>query len=78
MATNVQIIEKSTGSLLETLPFDKLDLAYKKAAEYEEMGIEVLVEAPTVVESLISELGGDERDKAALVEEIEAEILDHN
>ncbi len=75
MSASVKIIEVNSGQVLFECPIEKSDFAYEKAAEFEEMGLEIKLIHPSVNESLAETLGvqGDplEAFEESLAEEIE-------
>lgn len=75
MAATVKIIEVHSSQVLFECPVEKSDFAYEKAAEFEEMGLEIKLVHPSVNESLATSLGisGDplEAFEESLTEEIE-------
>ncbi len=75
MAATVKIIEINSSQVLFECPVDQSDFAYEKAAEFEEMGLEIRLIHPSVNESLAQTLGisGDplEAFEESLSEEIE-------
>lgn len=75
MTATVKIIEVHSSQVLFECPVEQSDFAYEKAAEFEEMGLEIKLLHPSVNESLANSLGisGDplEAFEESLTEEIE-------
>ncbi len=75
MKSKLRVIEQSSGEVLFECSLEEAEQAYVKAAELEEMGLDVRVEHPGVSETLAASLGleGDSMNalKDSLAEEIE-------
>lgn len=78
MARAIQLIEPNTQQVLESFPLEAEELAYRKATEYEEMGLDVKIVRPTINETLADSLGASEDEKKALRSELDEEILSHD
>jgi len=78
MSTRVQVIDNLSGQVLFETAIDSIEMAYLKAAEYEEMGLDVKVLAPGLTESLISSLGASDEEIAEYKKGLEEEISSHN
>lgn len=78
MSMRVQVIDKISGLILFETSMECIDQAYLKASEYEEMGLDVKVNAPGLTESLISSLGASEEEITAYKSSLEEEINSHN
>ncbi len=59
---HVLVLDKSTQTVLFKCDLSNIELAYKKALEFEEMGIDTEIKAPTLTESLIRSLGATDED----------------
>lgn len=59
---HVLVLDKLSKTVLFQCEIANIDLAYKKALEYEEMGIDTEIKAPTLTESLIRSLGATAED----------------
>lgn len=57
MKTKVRLIEKNSGTVLFECEPEQVDLAYEKAADFEQMGLDVKIEQPTVNQTLADSLG---------------------
>lgn len=58
----VKIVEKMSQTVLFECPLSDIELAYKKALEYEDMGIDTEILSPSLTESLIRSLGATAED----------------
>ena len=57
MKSKVRIIEKNSGQVLFECDPMHVDLAYEKAAGFEEMGLDIRLDVPTVNQTLADSLG---------------------
>jgi predicted amino acid-binding ACT domain protein len=78
MHSRVQVLDQISGQILFECPIEEMDLAYKKAHEYEEMGLDIKIQAPGITETLIKSLGASEADIAKLKQELIDELEGHN
>lgn len=62
MSNIVKVVDKISETVLFECGMGEIELAYKKALEYEEMGIDAIVVAPSLTESLIRSLGATNED----------------
>lgn len=62
MSNTVKVVEKMSQTILFECAFSEIELAYKKALEFENMGIDAEVLAPSLTESLIRSLGATSED----------------
>lgn len=76
MSKKVQV-KDALGQVLFECSIEKLDLAFEKAKEYEEMGIDIKIDAPSLPESLGLALGMSSEDQAILKKELQDEVDDH-
>ncbi len=77
MRLKTRVIEKNGGQVLfECDPVDA-DLAYIKASEYEEMGLDVRVEQPGVNQTLAASLGVEGPGLEVLQDSLAEELEDH-
>ena len=77
MTTKVKVIEINSESTLFECAVDQSEMAYKKAAEFEEMGLEVKLIHPSVNESLATSLGIKGDPLQAFEDSLEEEIEGH-
>ncbi|MAE58592.1 MAG: hypothetical protein CME69_06905 [Halobacteriovorax sp.] len=77
MAQDVKLIDQMTGTELFSCDISEIEKAYAKAEEYEEMGLDVKLVAPSIPETLIKSLGAGESDINKLNETITEEIASH-
>jgi hypothetical protein len=75
--SKIRVIESQTGQLLFECAVEESDKAYEFAAEMEEMGLEIKVEAPTMSEMLTESLGYSKQQLHSFQESIEEEIEGH-
>ncbi len=68
----------SEGQILFTCSLSQRDRAFDYAREMEEMGIEVAIREPGLVESLGISLGMAPHDRQALKDSLEKEIQSHD
>lgn len=74
---DVKIIDKMTDSVLFECSIEDIDKAYKKAQEYEEMGLDIELKAPSMPETLIRCLGATDENIDSLNIMIDEEIESH-
>jgi hypothetical protein len=77
MKSKLRVIEQSSGEVLFECGLDQAEAAYVKAAELEEMGLDVKVEHPGVNETLAASLGVDGPAMEALQESLAEELEGH-
>lgn len=75
MNSKIKILDKKSGETLEEYALDQHSLACKRARELEELDLEVVLDIPSVLESLASGLGYE---TDSLNVEIKKEIDAHN
>ena len=78
MKTKVRLIEKNSGMVLFECEPSQVDLAYEKAADFEQMGLDVKIEQPTVNQTLADSLGVDGASLAEFEESLVQEMEDHD
>lgn len=78
MKSKVRIIEKNSGQVLFECNVDQADLAYEKAAVFEEMGLDVKVDLPTVNQTLADSLGVTGEARELFQDSIAQELEDHD
>lgn len=77
MSGSVKLLDKQTGSILFECPIEDIEKAYSKAEEFEEMGLDIEMKAPSMPETLIRSLGASEENIEALKRGIDDEIESH-
>ncbi len=70
--------EKSSGENLFQFNGDEQGLAFEKAKELDELGIEVELIIPTVVETLAFELGSNLKESLEYISDAENELDEHD
>ena len=75
MSLKIKILDKKSGELLEEYPLDRYAYACERARQLEELDLEVVLDIPSVIESLVGGLGYETN---SLSEEIKKEIDQHN
>jgi len=78
MTLKVKIIEKNSGQILFECPVEQSDFAYEKAAEFEELGLEIKLVHPSVNESLAQSLGVQGESLEDFEESLSEEIEGHD
>ena len=78
MQNIVQLIEVYSKEVLFETSVENMNQAYKKATEYEAMGLEIKINAPSLPETLLANLGAKALEIEKLKSEIEAEVESHN
>ena len=75
MSNQVRVIDNISGSTLFETSIEKIEEAYSFAAQMEEQGLDIKIDAPGLAETLIKSLGADsveiEKYKQGLGEEID-------
>lgn len=77
MKSKVRLIEKNSGLVLFECEPSQVDLAYEKAADFENMGLDVKIEQPTVNQTLADSLGVEGAPLDAFQESLAEELEDH-
>lgn len=78
MKNNVKVLDKQTKSLLFSCPIEEIEKAYDYAKNMEEMGIEVMVETPTITQTLKSSIMMTTEEEHQFDQIINQEIEDHD
>ena len=78
MDSEVKIIHTESEEILFSCSLAEVDQAYKRFAEYEEMGLEVKLIVPTTAETLVNQLDVSEEDKKRFRESLSEEIDSHD
>lgn len=76
--TKVKVLEVQSQKVLFEIDIDQQELAYEKAAEYEEMGISVEVIAPGLPQTLTNALNLNPQELEEYEKSVIAEIEDHD
>ena len=74
----MNLIEKNSGMVLFECEPSQVDLAYEKAADFEQMGLDVKIEQPTVNQTLADSLGVEGAPLDAYEESLAHELEDHD
>lgn len=77
MSSTIKLFDKDSMSLLFEYDIHDIELAYKKAEEYESFGVDILLRAPSLPETLIRTLGGNDQSVLELNEMLDEEIRSH-
>ncbi len=77
MSSTVKIIDKETGNILFECPIEQIEKAYEKAEEFEGFGLDIILKAPSLPETLIRSLGASEENVASLNSMLDEEIASH-
>lgn len=78
MSNQVKVIDALSGTVLFQTSIEKSEEAYAFAAQMEEAGLDIKIEAPGLAETLIQSLGADEQEIKSFKQGLEEEIDDHN
>jgi len=76
--TKIRVLDRQTDQVLFECPLEESEKAYQFAAEMEEMGLDLRVDAPTLSETLNESLGLSREQKAAYKTSMEEEMEEHN
>ena len=77
MEKNTVKVMDSEGNLLFSCPLEEKDRAHAYCCQLESMGVEAVLEAPTLPESLAFSLGMAEEERGKLAESVDFEIAEH-
>lgn len=78
MSNLVKVIDSFSKTVLFETSIDKIDEAYAFAAQMEEVGLDLTIEAPGLAETLIRSLGANEEELAIYKQSLIEEIEDHD
>jgi len=78
MSNLVQIIDKNTENILFECSVDSIEQAYKQAQSFEEMGLEVHIQAPSITQTLAHSLGKTGQELKDYNDSVEHEMDDHD
>lgn len=78
MSSRVKILDNISGQILFECKVEEIEMAYQKAHEYEEMGLDISIDAPGLTETLINSLGASEEEIAQYKQSLSEEIDSHN
>lgn len=73
----VLVVDALSNEVLYECPVEELESAYKRAGEYEEMGLEIKVLAPSVTQTLTNTLGLSHDEEDEYQNSVTAEMEDH-
>lgn len=77
MLLKTRVLDRQTGQVLFECDCSQADLAYEKAAELDAMGLDVVVDHPTVNQTLAASLGVEGAPMNAFQESLAQEIDEH-
>ncbi|OIQ19767.1 MAG: hypothetical protein BM556_04605 [Bacteriovorax sp. MedPE-SWde] len=77
MSGSVKLVDKMTGSVLFECSIQDIDKAYVQAEEYEQMGLDIELKAPSMPETLVRSLGGSDESINELNKALDDEIASH-
>lgn len=77
MSNLVRVIDNISGSTLFETTVEKISEAYSFAAMMEEAGLDIMIDAPGLAETLIQSLGADDAEIAEYRKSMDNEIEDH-
>jgi len=75
--SKVTVFDELSGQMLYETSLDNIDYAYQYAAELEEMGLQIKINAPTLTESLLNSLGANAIEKNLYLQSLEDELDSH-
>lgn len=78
MSNQVKVIDALSGTVLFQTSIEKCEEAYTFAAQMEEAGLDIKIEAPGLTETLIRSLGANDDEIADYKQGLEEEIESHN
>lgn len=78
MSNLVKVKDLLSGTVLFTTTIEKIEEAYAFAAQMEEAGLDLEIDAPGLSETLIKSLGASESEIAEYRESMDNEIDDHD
>lgn len=78
MSNLVRVIDNISGSTLFETTVEKISEAYSFATLMEEAGLDIMIDAPGLAETLIQSLGADDAEIAEYKKSMDNEIDDHN
>ena len=73
----VLVVDTLSDEVLFECSIEELESAYQRAAEYEEMGLDVKVVAPSVTQTLTNSLGMTHEEEEEYQNSVVAEMEDH-
>ena len=76
--TKIRVLDRQTDQVLFECALEESEKAYQFAAEMEELGLDLRVDAPTLSETLNESLGRSREQKAAYKTSMEEEMEEHD
>jgi hypothetical protein len=73
----IRVVDNHTGQCLFEFSVEESEKAYTFAAQMEEMGLDVIVESPTLTDTLSVSLGLSLEQRAAYLKSMDEEIENH-
>ncbi len=74
----VKIIDAASEETLFECSLEDMEVAYQQAAQYEEMGLDVKIIAPTITQTLTHTLGLSHDEEEEYQNSVVAEMEDHD
>jgi hypothetical protein len=74
----VTIKDKISGNILFSCTIDQLDEAYHQAKHFEEMGLDIEIDSPSITETLASSLGKTGKELKDFRNSVNHELEDHD
>ena len=78
MSNLVRVIDLISGTTLFETTIEKMEDAYAFAAQMEEVGLDIEIQAPGLAETLIKSLGAGEKEINKFKQSLQDEIDDHD
>lgn len=78
MASEIKVIDKTSGTVIKTFAIEDQDQAYSFAEQMEALGMDIEIDQPSLPETLLSSLGRSETELQSLREEMNEEIDSHH
>ena len=77
-STLVIIKDKLSGETLFSCSIEQLDEAYHQAKNFEEMGLDIEIESPSITETLANSLGKTGKELKKYRDSVNHELEDHD
>jgi len=78
MSNLVKIIDINTENVLFECPLEDIEQAYKQAHNFEQMGLEVKIQAPSITQTLAHSLGKTGTELEEYNKSVQHEMDDHD
>lgn len=76
--SKIKILNTESGETLYEFPMESADMAYRQAAQLEEIGLDITVDHPNVTQTLCDSLGLNLSEQEEYQQSVVAEIEDHD